>query len=86
MQPLILAILLLVPALARPAAVGSIALLVAAVPAAAAFSASAGNRGPSRESVGLFVAILVMAYAVAFVGAATDRIPLPSWLRPRETD
>jgi hypothetical protein len=85
-QPVILAVLLLVPALARPAAVASIALLIAAVPAAAAFSASAGNRGPSRETVGIFVGILIMAYAVAFVGAATDRIPLPAWLRPREAD
>ena len=80
-QPVVVAILLLLPIVARPAAVGSIALLVAAVPAAAALSASAGNRGPSPETVGLFVAIIVMAYVVAAVGAATGRLPLPAWLR-----
>ncbi|MBM4408490.1 MAG: hypothetical protein FJ038_07825 [Chloroflexi bacterium] len=80
-QPVVVTLLLLLPRVARPAAVASIGLLLAAVPAAAALSASAGNRGPSPETVVLFVAIIVMAYVVAAIGAATGRLPLPAWLR-----
>jgi hypothetical protein len=81
LQPLVIGILLLLPFVARPLAVGAIALVIAAVPTAAALSASAGNRGPTRETVGMFLAIVVMAYVVAAVGAATGKIPLPAWLR-----
>ena len=82
-QPLVILLLLLVPALGRLAAVGSIGLAIAAVPAAAALSASGGNRGPTGAAIALFLGILVMAYVVAVVGAASGRLPLPGWLGRR---
>ena len=82
-QPVVILLLLLVPVVARLAAVGSIGLLIAAVPAAAALSASGGNRGPSNSAVALFLGILVMSYVVAVIGGASGRLPLPAWLQGR---
>jgi len=80
-QPAILALLLLLPAIARPAAIASVAVGIAAIGGAAVLSALGGARDPSGAASSLLVAILVMAYAVGLIGALSGRLPLPVWLR-----
>jgi len=79
-QPVLVAGLLLLPGLARVAAVASLVVGVAAVGGAVALSSIGGTRAPAAAS-GLLLALLVMAYAVGLIGALSGRLPLPSWLR-----
>ncbi|HVA88140.1 MAG TPA: hypothetical protein VNF73_17690 [Candidatus Saccharimonadales bacterium] len=73
----VLVALLLLPAIARPAAIGSILLALASVPAGMVLAVAGGSRDPSGVAAGLLLAIIVMAYAVGIVGAVTDRIQFP---------
>jgi hypothetical protein len=79
-QPLIVLVLVLLPVLARPAAVASIATGVAAVVGAVLLSISGGARVPLSVSAPFLIAILVLGYAVGLAIAFSRRVPLPPWL------
>jgi hypothetical protein len=79
-QPAIVALLLLLPIVARPAAVASVAVGIASLGAAAVLSVMGGSRAPGAAS-SLLLGVLVMAYAVGLIGALSGRLPLPAWLR-----
>jgi hypothetical protein len=74
------ALLLLLPIAARPAAVASVAVGIASLGAAAVLSVMGGSRAPGAAS-SLLLGVLVMAYAVGLIGALSGRLPLPTWLR-----
>jgi hypothetical protein len=80
-QPAIIALLLLVPAIARPAAVASISVGIGAVIGATILSIAGGAKDPTHSAYTLLIAILIMAYAVGLIGALSGRIRLPHWLR-----
>jgi len=73
----ILALFLLLPVIARPAAIGTLVLLVAAIPAGFVLAIVGGNRDTTGVAGALLLAISLMAYAVGIVGAVTDRIEFP---------
>ena len=81
-QPVVVAVLLLLPRLAQVAAVASLVVGVAALGGAAVLSSMGGTRAPAAAS-SLLLAILVMAYAVGLIGALSGRVPLPPWLSGR---
>ena len=85
-QPAILALLLLLPIVARPAAVASIAVGIAAIAGAVVLSAAGGSQPPTGVAATLLVALLVMAYAVGFIGAISGRLPLPALSAPHRTE
>jgi hypothetical protein len=80
-QPAIVLLLLLLPRLARAAAVASIAVGVGALLAVIVLSEFAGRGGPTDAARSLLLAILVMAWAVGLVGELSGRIPLPAAFR-----
>ncbi len=80
-QPAIFALLLLLPALARPAAVASAFTGVAAVGAGVGLSAVGGTAGAGGAAQGLLAAILAVAYVAGLAGALSRRVMLPAWLR-----
>jgi hypothetical protein len=86
-QPAIVALLLLLPIVARPAAVASVAVGVASIGAAAVLSVVGGARAPGATvsappaAATLLLAILVMAYVVGLIGSLSGRLPVPPWLR-----
>ena len=80
-QPLIVVLLLLLPRLARPAAVASVAVGIAAIGGAVVLSAIGGARAPAGTASTLLLAILATAYAVGLVGSLSGRVPLPEWLQ-----
>ncbi len=79
-QPLIVGLLLLLPFVARPAAVASVAVGLAALGGGAVLSALGGPRAQLAGVPSLLIALLVMAYAVGLIGALSGRLPLPGWL------
>lgn len=81
-QPLILAALLLAPTLAQAAAVGSLAVVVAAVPAAVALSAAGGSRAPGQASVALWV-VLGLAFLAGMGLGVTGRVRLADRIEAR---
>jgi DnaJ domain len=74
----VLLVFLLLPAVARLAAVGSVAVLIAAVPAGLTFAVAGGNHAAGTASA-LLLSICVIAYAVGILGPLTGRIPIPRW-------
>ena len=79
-QPLIVLVLVLLPVLARPAAVASIATAVAAVFGAVLLSISGGARVPTSASAPFLIVILGLGYAAGLAIAFSRRLPLPPWL------
>jgi hypothetical protein len=79
-QPLIVAILLALPIVARPAAVASVAVGIAALGGGVVLSAIGGPRAQLHGVPTLLLAVLVMAYAVGLLGGVSGKIPLPRWL------
>ena len=76
--PVLLAFLLM-PAAARIGAVGSIALVIVAIPAGLTLAVAGGNRVPGTASA-LLLVICAIAYVVGVAGALSGRIPVPTWL------
>jgi hypothetical protein len=84
-QAAIVAALFLLPVVARPAAVASIAAGIASIGAGVILSILGGTNHPDAVTT-LLVAILVMAWAVGLIGAISGRFPLPVWLRAPPDD
>jgi hypothetical protein len=74
------AILLAAPLFARPAAVASVTVGIAALGGGLVLSAIGGPRASLHGVPTLLFAVLVMAYAVGLVGGVSGRIPVPAWL------
>jgi hypothetical protein len=69
---------LLLPAAARIGALGSLAILIAAVPAGLTLAVAGGNHALGTAS-SLLLWVCLIAYAVGILGALTGRIPIPRW-------
>jgi len=82
-QPLIVALLLLVPRLAEAAALGTIAVLVTGIPVAVLLSAMGAASAPAGQAVAGLGLLLAVPYLAAFVGGVSGRLRVPSVARGR---
>lgn len=82
-QPLIVVVLLLAPRLAEAAALGTIAVLVAGIPAAVTLSAMGAATAPAGQAEAGLGLLLAIPYVVAFVGGVSGRLRVPYLARGR---
>jgi hypothetical protein len=82
-QPVMFALLLYVPRLAEAAALGTIAVLVAGIPAAILLSAMGAASAPAGQAAAGLGLLLAVPYLAAFVGGVSGRIRVPSIARGR---
>ena len=76
-QPLVVGALLVFPAIADRAAIGSIGALVAGIPVAIILSVTGGGRGPAATTAAPLVMALIVGYAIGLAGAVSGRFRLP---------
>jgi len=76
-QPLVVGALLVFPAIADRAAIGSIGALVAGIPVAIILSVTGGGRGPAATTAAALVIALIVGYAIGLAGAVSGRFRLP---------
>jgi len=76
-QPLVVGALLVFPAIADRAAIGSVGALVAGIPVAIILSVTGGGRGPAATTAAALVIALIVGYAIGLAGAVSGRFRLP---------
>jgi hypothetical protein len=82
-QPLIVGLLFVMPRLAEAAALGTIAVLVAGIPAAVLLSAMGAASAPAGQAGAGLGLLLALSYLVAFVGGVSGRLRVPLVARGR---